>query len=494
MINGFDKMERSVNGTNEIITRTKLVIVGAGIAGLAAARTLEDADFNDYLLIEAQNDIGGRIQSLAWKDGWIERGAQFVHGARSRLAQLCYEHNLFSDTECKDGQGVFLRSNGRKIDEALVVEVDDFIRDTLEQYEEYENKSIEPSCENIGALLRNSFDKYLHEKNDPLSVRDIKKEIFDWNVKFIAIDNACYTLDELSTKYWGQFRFTGGPEHLAFKTCYKTLPKLIADGLSKRNLRLNTSVESIEWQQTTSNDPFLVLNLSDNTRILADCVIVTCSLGYLKENYKRTFVPSLPTRYREAIERLGFGLINKIFLDFDVPWWKPGTKGFQFLWKQDRTCNNKLAAWTRDLTGFDVLPNHEGVLLGWISGRGAYIIETLSEQQIATDCENLLKHYLKLDKIPPVQRCFRTQWYSNKYVRGSYSHITTKCDANGITPKNLSKPIWGKRVEESGSKDVPIIMFAGEATHEIYYSTTHGAYDTGVKQAQTYLQYHVTNC
>lgn len=34
-------------------------------------------------------------------------------------------------------------------------------------------------------------------------------------------------------------------------------------------------------------------------------------------------------------------------------------------------------------------------------------------------------------------------------------------------------------------------MFAGEATHENFYSTTHGAYDTGVKQAQIFLQYHV---
>ncbi|XP_026674215.1 uncharacterized protein LOC108630773 isoform X2 [Ceratina calcarata] len=493
MVNGFDKMERSVNGSNELTTKTKLVIVGAGIAGLAAAKTLEDAEFKDYLLIEAQIDIGGRIQSLPWKKVWIESGAQFVHGARSQLAQLCYQHNLLSDTQCKDGQGVFLRNDGREIDEALVEEIDDFIRDTLEQYEEYENRNIEAGCENIGALLRKSFDEYLHERNDPLPIRNIKEEIFDWNVKFIAIDNACYTLDVLSTKYWGQFRFTGGPEHLAFKTCYKALPKLIADSLDEKNLRLNTSVDSIEWQQMKNNDPFLVLKLSDNTRIIADCVIITCSLGYLKENYKKMFIPSLPTRYCEAIDCLGFGLINKIFLDFDVPWWKPGTKGFQFLWKQEEFSNNKLAAWTKDLTGFDVLPNHEGVLLGWISGRGAYIIEALSERQIATDCENLLKHYLKLDNIPRVERCFRTQWNANKYVRGSYSHITTKCDANGITPKNLSEPIWGKRLGESGSKDVPMIMLAGEATHETYYSTTHGAYDTGVKQAQIYLQYHVTN-
>lgn len=216
--------------------------------------------------------------------------------------------------------------------------------------------------------------------------------------------------------------------------------------MGKENLFLNTSVDSIEWQQVIDNDfnSPLIINISNNTRILADCVIITCSLGYLKENYKKMFIPPLPNLFSQAIECLGFDLINKVFLDFGVPWWKPGTKGFQLLWKEGVFCNKNLAIWTRDLTGFDVLPNHEGVLLGWVGGRGAYIIETLSEQQVATDCENLLKHYLRFDKIPPVKKCLRTRWNANKYVRGSYSHITTRCDANGITPHSLAEAIWGK--------------------------------------------------
>ncbi|XP_017791811.1 PREDICTED: peroxisomal N(1)-acetyl-spermine/spermidine oxidase-like [Habropoda laboriosa] len=173
------------------------------------------------------------------------------------------------------------------------------------------------------------------------------------------------------------------------------------------------------------------------------------------------FNPSLPSPFTRAIECLGFGLINKVFLDFGISWWKPNTEGFQLLWTEGTFCNKKLASWTRDMTGFDVLPNHEGILLGW------------------------------LDKISPVKECLRTQWNANKYVRGSYSHITTRCDADGITPCCLSEPIWGKSKKKC-NEDVPIMMFAGEATHEHFYSTTHGAYDTGVKQAQIFLQHHVT--
>ncbi|XP_076759373.1 peroxisomal N(1)-acetyl-spermine/spermidine oxidase [Xylocopa sonorina] len=217
MINDFDKMGRPVSATNQVMTRTKLAIVGAGIAGLAAAKALEDAGFEDYMLLEAQSEIGGRIQSKAWNKAWIECGAQFVHGDQSQLAQLCYQYDLLSDIHCRDGQGTFIRNNGHKVDEALVEEIDNLVCTTLEECEDYENRDIEASCKNIGAALRNSLNEHLHKKNDSLAARAIKKEIFDWNVRFLAIDNACATLDELSTKYWGKFKFVGGPEHLLFK-------------------------------------------------------------------------------------------------------------------------------------------------------------------------------------------------------------------------------------------------------------------------------------
>lgn len=217
-INSFDKLERTANTSNQTIAKTKLVIIGAGIAGLAAAKTLEDANFKDYLLIEAQSEVGGRIQSIPWNKGWIECGAQFVHGDKSPLAQLCYKHNLLSDIQCKDGQGIFIRDNGCKVDETLIEEIDDLIRNTLEDCEDYENKDIKIEYENIGEVLRDSFNKHLLQKNDSEAIKTIKKEIFDWNVRFLVIDNACFTIDELSTKYWGKFKFVGGPEHLSFKS------------------------------------------------------------------------------------------------------------------------------------------------------------------------------------------------------------------------------------------------------------------------------------
>ncbi|CAK9807642.1 Peroxisomal N(1)-acetyl-spermine/spermidine oxidase, partial [Anthophora quadrimaculata] len=219
VINGFqNKVEKTPDASNQVTARTKLAIVGAGIAGLAAAKTLEDVNFTDYLLIEAQNEVGGRINSVPWNDTWIEYGAQFVHGDQSQLAQLCYQHDLLADIDYRDGQGIFIRSNGRKVDEALVEEIDDLIRNTLEDCEDYVNRDVGEGCENIGMVLRNSLNQHLHQKNDSVAIKNIKKEIFDWNLRFLNVDNSCYTLDDLSTKYWGKFKFTGGSEYLSFKS------------------------------------------------------------------------------------------------------------------------------------------------------------------------------------------------------------------------------------------------------------------------------------
>lgn len=152
------------------------------------------------------------------------------------------------------------------------------------------------------------------------------------------------------------------------------------------------------------------------------------------------FQPPLPNRLSVAIENLGFGTINKIFLDFGEPWWQADVKGFQLLWHRDDY--RSLPEWTKDITGFDVLPTHPATLIVWVGGRGARIIEDLSEWTIAQDCTNLLMHYLQCHDIPPVRKCVRTKWYGNKYVRGGYSHITKRCEEDDVSPRTLAEPVW----------------------------------------------------
>lgn len=164
--------------------------------------------FNSYTLT-AQSEIGGRICSIPWNNGWIERGAQFLHGRGSALAKFAEEKGLISDDEAAEGEGLYLREDGTEMDHELVREVDDIVKNIMEDCEKYAtNNEIEylDVEENIGKVLTTRFHKHLLMTNDPPNIKNAKEELFDWNVRFLAIDNACNSLNELSVKSWGKFK------------------------------------------------------------------------------------------------------------------------------------------------------------------------------------------------------------------------------------------------------------------------------------------------
>lgn len=473
-----------------------VAIIGAGIAGLAAAKTLEDANFKNYLLIEAQPNIGGRISSQLMDGKWIELGAQYLHGDQSELAKFCKSNDIEYEIQNKDGDGTFITYKGQKIDNDLVQEIKDFVYDILKESGNVD-KVTGAAFSNLGRMMRNRFDDYLMKSNDELEIRELKEGIFEWATRYLAIDNSCVTLDDLSVKMYGNFQVAGGPEHLTIKSGYESLLKVFSKDIPSKNILLNTAVKLVHWKQYTE-DQFerpITLVLDNSRTITAKCVIITCPLGYLKDHIKTMFVPRLPTPHYLSIISMGFGTVNKIYLNFGEPWWEPETKGFQFVWEKNKVHvfgKGIIPLWAKDLTGFDVLPSHRGLLLGWIGGKSAILVERISEEEVGIGCTNLLRHFLKDYNIPDAKGCIRTTWSSNRYIRGGYSSLTPVCDETNCTPATLAIPIGG-RTKEKDSKILPIMLFAGEATHETFYSTAHGAYETGIKQAELFLKYHVTN-
>ncbi|MGC2402845.1 MAG: FAD-dependent oxidoreductase, partial [Acidobacteriaceae bacterium] len=72
-----------------------VIVVGAGIAGLAAARTLAEAGLH-VTLVEARERVGGRILTVPARQGGlpVELGAEFVHGLPPELVRLVDEAGL----------------------------------------------------------------------------------------------------------------------------------------------------------------------------------------------------------------------------------------------------------------------------------------------------------------------------------------------------------------------------------------------------------------
>lgn len=84
-------------GERTTLRRTKVLILGAGVAGLVAAKTLQENGINDFLILEAQDYIGGRFKQRSFAGVKLEEGANWIHHAddnRNPLWELKNKHNL----------------------------------------------------------------------------------------------------------------------------------------------------------------------------------------------------------------------------------------------------------------------------------------------------------------------------------------------------------------------------------------------------------------
>ncbi len=95
----------------------------------------------------------------------------------------------------------------------------------------------------------------------------------------------------------------------------------------------NKVVENINYEGNLTSP--VVLSCTDGSVYGADHVIVTVSLGVLKHDYKTLFTPSLDTNKEEAILGLSFGILDKIILEFDKPFWPCEWPGFAMIWKKE---------------------------------------------------------------------------------------------------------------------------------------------------------------
>lgn len=180
-----------------------------------------------------------------------------------------------------------------------------------------------------------------------------------------------------------------------------------------------------------------------NEIFYADHVICTIPLGVLKENPK-LFDPPLPDYKQESIERLLYGTVNKIFLEYERPFLSQDISEIMLLWDEDPvdclepTQEQIEEFWYRKIYSFSKVSDL--LILGWISGKEAEYMETLDDKTVADKCTELLKKFLKDPYIPHPKRCVRTSWHSQPYSKGSYTSIAVGASQEDI--ENIAQPLY----------------------------------------------------
>ena len=242
-----------------------------------------------------------------------------------------------------------------------------------------------------------------------------------------------------------------------------------------------------------------------------DFIVCTVPLGVLKESvsYKSTnnlardilqFEPPLPSSKIDAIHNVGFGLVNKIFLEFDDAFWRVeewnNLQTNPYLSPSENAFANASKVFPEYFTFKDIgrmkFPNHRfppAILMTMVSGREAVRIEQTPDEDIKAEVMATLRSlYSDLTLKDPIK--FKvTRWGSDVYARGCYTFLPPGCTDQDYT--ELAKPLTGidnvEEVESSltFSEDVPIhrLFFAGEHTSESHPSTAHGAYLSGQQTA-----------
>lgn len=199
--------------------------------------------------------------------------------------------------------------------------------------------------------------------------------------------------------------------------------------------------------------------LTNRGEFSADRVIITLPLGVLK---RRTvaFEPALPKGKLAAIDALGMGCLNKLYLRFPEVFWPNDVQGFSY----QSSPTGQWSQWL-NMAYYTKSP----ILLGFTAGSFAREIEGWSDAEITNSAMEVLRRIFG-KSIPAPIDMQRTRWAADPFTYGSYSAL--RPGANESTVEALGEPVGDR------------LFFAGEATSVSYPSTVHGAYMSGQRKAE----------
>lgn len=240
-------------------------------------------------------------------------------------------------------------------------------------------------------------------------------------------------------------------------------------------------VECIYWGSTKQQKSGhrVIINTTDGCEFTADYVIITVSLGVLQQNSVKMFCPALPASKMDAVRSLGYGYCNKVFTEYDTPFWvwHKGSLNFKF-------CCNELCNhydWTSGITEITPIPTSKHILGIYLVGPGAMMMEAQGDRDVVEGITNLLRCCTGNPCLPYPKTILRSHWASNPLFCGAYSYDC--CGSNGDAQRALACPLPGP------SEPIPpMLLFAGEATVPGHYATIGGARLSGIREAERIVQ------